>query len=205
MNFKMCEPSHPSLWRDGIWPSLVFFFFEDCIVHSISDDAVQYLWWSLDQAVIWKSENDIDSQDQGQLGCGNELLQVPLLISASRPAQPAVYKVPACNYEALVSSHTPSFHERSILMSAPTCRFDPQQMGVWSSQTGLCFVSDPQDGYRLAQPFLREQMRKLLGQGWKQGDKASDIDVCHFTHSHIYIYIVFLRLLTSWSGLIPYL
>ncbi|KDR72143.1 hypothetical protein GALMADRAFT_229240 [Galerina marginata CBS 339.88] len=59
-------------------------------------------------------------------------------------------------------------------MVALTCRFDPQQMSVWSNRTGVHFFTDAQrdEAYLLARPFLLEQMRILLEAGWKKSDRT---------------------------------
>ncbi|KAF8958902.1 hypothetical protein BDZ97DRAFT_1840616 [Flammula alnicola] len=58
-------------------------------------------------------------------------------------------------------------------MAPLTCRFDPQQMSVWSNRTGVHFFTDAQrdEAYLRARPFLLEQMRILLEGGWRQSHR----------------------------------
>jgi len=61
-------------------------------------------------------------------------------------------------------------------MLPPACRFDPQQK---SNQTGLRFFSDSQrdEAYLRARPFLLEQKRILLEDGWVCGDRNDSDEV----------------------------
>jgi len=61
-------------------------------------------------------------------------------------------------------------------MLPPTCRFDPQQK---SNQTGLRFFSDSErdEAYLRARPFLLEQKRILLEDGWIYGYRHGSDEV----------------------------
>jgi hypothetical protein len=65
------------------------------------------------------------------------------------------------------------------IMASLTCRFDPQQMSVWSNRTGVHLFTDEQrnEAYIRAHSFVLEQRRILLEAGWKQSHRNHSTEV----------------------------